>query len=287
LRVSRTRCYRTPTKQQNKDASDVAAILAAHQEHPFYGVRRLALHLGWSQKKARRIRTLASITIAPPGKQRRSSSAPAEIAAAPNALKHLAVFRDEARPQAGQSYQNMTNAGAWAQDFTHLRFQGEEHYLAVVLDLKTRQVVGWRLGTRHSSELTLAAVLDALSKHEAPAILHSDQGSEYLSYKHQELCQRMEITLSCSKRASPWQNGFMERWFGSFKQELGASLKDCTDVSQLHETIALKIYYYNTKRIHMALKMSPAAYAARLKEQPDHQNGRPKSLDKVLQKTGA
>ena len=196
------------------------------------------------------------------------------------------MFRDEAKPQAGQSYRNMTNAGAWVQDFTHLRFGGEEHYLAVVLDLKTRQVVGWRLGTRHSSELTLTAVLDALSKYDAPTILHSDQGSEYLSYKHQELCQRMEITLSCSKRASPWQNGFMERFFGGFKLELG-NVSRYKDLARFHEAVAMAIFYYNTKRIHLSLKMSPAAYAARLKEQSDRQNTQSKSLDKVLQKTGA
>ncbi|MGI8935213.1 MAG: IS3 family transposase [Phormidesmis sp.] len=282
LQVCRTQCYRMPTKQHKKDEADVALLREAHAEHPFYGVERLAIHLSWSEVKTRRIRNLASITIAcPNSKKRRSSSALAEIAAAPNALKCFAVFRDETRPQAGQSYRNMTNAGAWVQDFTHLRFGGEERYLAVVLDLKTRQVVGWRLGTRHSSELTLAAMLDALSKHPAPAILHSDQGSEYLSYKHQELCQRMEITLSCSKRASPWQNGFMERWFGNFKLELG-NIGRHKDIAQLHEAIALAIFYYNTKRIHSALKMSPAAYAARLKEQPNHQNRRLKSLDRVL-----
>jgi transposase InsO family protein len=254
-------------------------MLVVHQEHPFYGVERLALHLGWSQAKARRIRTLAGIVIARPGnRKRRSSQPPAEIAAAPNALKHFAVFRDETRPQAGLSYAGMVHSGAWVQDFTHLKFMGEEHYLAVVLDLRTRQVVGWRLGTRHSSELTLAAVLDALSKHPAPTILHSDQGSEYLSYKHQELCERMEITLSCSKRASPWQNGFMERWFGNFKLELG-NLNKHKDLAQLHEAIALAIFYYNTKRIHSALKMSPAAYAASLIPATPER-------DRVLQKVG-
>lgn len=222
---------------------------------------------------------LAGVVIVRPGKKRHSSSAPAEIAAAPNALKHFAVFRDEQRPQAGQSYAGMAHSGAWVQDFTHLRFMGEEHYLAVVLDLKTRQVVGWRLGTRHRSELTLAAVLDALSKHPSPTILHSDQGSEYLSYKHQELCQRMEITLSCSKRASPWQNGFMERWFGNFKLELG-NISQYKDLAQLHEAVALAIFYYNTKRIHLALKMSPAAYAARLKIEEQ-------SSERVLHEAGA
>jgi transposase InsO family protein len=259
---------------------DTAALRAAHAEHPFYGVRRLALHLGWGQAKARRIRNLAGITIARPStKRRRNGSVPAEIAAAPNALRRFAVFRDEATPQAGQSYAGMPDSGGWVQDFTHLRFGGEEHYLAVVLDLKTRQVVGWRLGTRHSSELTLAAVLDALSKYPAPTILHSDQGSEYLSYKHQELCGRMEITLSCSSRASPWQNGFMERWFGNFKLELGNIAKH-KDVAQFHEAIALAIFYYNTKRIHLALGMSPAAYAARLK---DRELGK----DRVLHEMGA
>ena len=124
----------------------------------------------------------------------------------------------------------------------------------------------------------LAAMLDALSKHPSPTILHSDQGSEYLSYKHQELCLRMEITLSCSRRASPWQNGFMERWFGNFKLELG-NLSRHEDLARLHEAIALAIFYYNTKRIHSALKMSPAAYAASLIPAPPER-------DRVLQKMG-
>lgn len=68
---------------------------------------------------------------------------------------------------------------------------------------------------------------------------------------------------------SPWQNGFMERFFGSFKLELG-NLSQYKDLAQLHEAIALAIYYYNTKRIHTALKMSPAAYAATLNLRKDN-----------------
>lgn len=161
------------------------------------------------------------------------------------------------------SYAGMTNSGGWVQDFTYLWFDRKWHYLAVVLDLKTRQVVGWRLGLHHSSELTYIALLDALSKHSPPTILHSDQGSEYLSYKHQLICQKMEIILSCSTKSSPWQNGFMERFFGSFKTELGL-LNQYKDLEHLHEAIALTIHYYNTKRIHTALKMSPVAYATTL-----------------------
>lgn len=236
-----------------------------HEVHPFYGAYRLALHLGWNIKKARRIRSLAGVVVPhPTKKQRGGKHRTPEITAPLNILQRYAKFRNELRPQDGLDYHDMVDAHAWVQDFTYLWFAGGMHYLAVVLDLKTRQVVGWKLGLRHSSELTHEALLDALSKHAAPTILHSDQGSEYLSYKHQELCDKMEIQLSASNKASPWQNGFMERWFGGFKQEIG-SLAQYKDLAARHEAIAMQIYYYNHRRIHTALGMSPAAYAARLK----------------------
>lgn len=262
--MGRTSFYCPRTTRAKSDEVAVKQLLAAHEQHPFYGTRRLALHLGWSRKKTTRIRTLAGVVIPTATKKRRYRSGKAQIPAPSNILHRYAKFKDNNRPQDGMDYSGMVDASAWAQDFTYLWFERSMHYLAVVLDLKTRQIVGWRLGTTHSSELTLAALLDAISKHPAPAILHSDQGSEYLSHKHQELCDHMEIRLSASAKASPWQNGFMERWFGSFKKELGA-LNRFKDLSQLHEGIAMQVYYYNHKRIHSAFGMSPAAYAAKLK----------------------
>lgn len=264
LGISRSSYYAPATVQQQRDQAAIAALLAAHVQHPLYGVRRLSLHLGWSENKARRIRSLAGVTIARPTKKKRyGKGTPAEILPAPNALKRFARYRNNLRPQDGLSYTGMTDSGGWVQDFTYLWFQRSWHYLAVVLDLKTRQIVGWKLGLRHSSELTLAALQAALTKYPAPTILHSDQGSEYLSYKHQLVCDQYEITLSCSTKASPWQNGFMERWFGSFKPELG-KLTQYQDLGQLYEAIALTVHYYNHDRIHLALGMSPAAYAASL-----------------------
>ncbi len=247
-----------------RDELLVAELRAAHEQHPFYGVERLAIHLGWSEGKTRRIRTKAGVVIPTASKKRRCRKGKPEITAPPNILHRYAKFKDEARPQDGMDYSAMVDAHAWVQDFTYLWFERSMHYLAVVLDLKTRQVVGWRLGLSHSSELTYSALLDALSKHQSPAILHSDQGSEYLSYKHKKLCERLEIQLSASAKASPWQNGFMERWFGEFKKELGP-LSQFQDLAQLHEAIALQIHYYNRDRIHSALGMSPAAYAASLR----------------------
>lgn len=227
-------------------------------------MRRLSLHLGWSQNKARRIRTLARVRIVRPSKKRRYGvSARAEILAAPNALSRFAQYRNELRPQDGLSYASMVDSGGWVQDFTYLWFERSWHYLAVVLDLKTRRVLGWQLGMRHTSELTHGALTDALNKHPSPTILHSDQGTEYLSYSHQLTCDTYKITLSCSAKSSPWQNGFMERFFGSFKPELG-KLTEYKDQAELYEAIALTVHYYNHDRIHTALRMSPAAYAATL-----------------------
>lgn len=180
-----------------------------------------------------------------------------------NALKPYAGFKNDARPQDGQTYARMVGSGAWVQDFTHIWFLGMWIYVATILDLKTRRIVGWGVGLRHDTELVHRAVLDALSKYDPPAILHSDQGSEYLSYRLRDLCQKMEITLSCSDKGSPWQNGFKERFYGTLKDELGPTSR-FKDLAELYEGIALTIYYYNHKRIHTALKMSPAAYAATL-----------------------
>ncbi|MGB4967427.1 MAG: hypothetical protein WBO35_04465 [Candidatus Saccharimonadales bacterium] len=148
LGVSRTHYYRTATKQQ--------------AEHPFYGVARLAIHLRWSEAKTRRIRNLSGVVVPTASKKHRyRRGGKAEIAALPNILHRYAALKDQARPQAGMDYSGMTKSGAWVQDFTYIQFQSSWYYLAGVLDLKTRQIVGWRLGSSHSAELTYAAVLNA------------------------------------------------------------------------------------------------------------------------------
>jgi transposase InsO family protein len=255
--------YAKPTKQSERDKLAVAQLKAVHKENQYYGVARFAIELNWSEKKARRIRNLAGITAAKRTKKQRSKAGIAEVAAPTNALKPYADFKDETRPQDGQTYARMVESGAWVQDFTHIWFMGMWIYVATVLELKTRRILGWSMGLRHDKDLVLRAVLDALSKYPPPPILHSDQGSEYLSYRLRDLCQKLEIELSCSDKASPWQNGFKERFYGTLKDELGP-VSRFKDLSELYEVLALTIYYYNHKRIHTALKMSPANYAASL-----------------------
>lgn len=153
----------------------------------------------------------------------------------------------------------------WAEDFTYLWFQNRFYYLATVIDLYSRQIVGWSLGTRHDTGLITAALMDGVSRHPSPAILHNDRGSEYLSQHYRTICVSLEITMSASVPGAPWQNGFQESFYNNFKAELGV-LNQFANEGQLLEAIALQLNYYNTKRIHSSLHTNPAAYAARFEQ---------------------
>jgi transposase InsO family protein len=278
--VSRTSLYVRPHIQNSKDQQAIRELQAAHTQHPLYGVRRLALYLGWSENKTRHIRRLSGVTAAKPHKKYRSYSGKPEIAAPGNHLHAYALFKDNARPQDGMDYSPMTQeANAGVQDFTYLRIRSGLYYLALVMDLATREILSWKLGTNHGSQLTHVALIQALRNNPRPGILHSDRGSEYLSERHQATCVRFGITLSASKPGSPWQNGYMERCIKSIKDELGP-LANYQDVDELYVGVSGAISYYNNERIHLSLKMSPAAYAASLM--------RPrKSLRLVFGKKGA
>ncbi len=266
--IGRTSLYDKPTKQRHKDRQAIQELRAAHDQHPLYGVRRLALFLGWSENKTRRIRRLARVEAAHPHKKYRSYRGNPEIAAPSNYLHAYALFKDNARPQDGMDYAPMTQeADAWTQDFTYLRIRSGIYYLALVMDLTTREVLSWKLGTNHSSTLTHVALIQALRSNPSPSILHSDRGSEYMSERHQATCARFGITLSASKPGRPWQNGYMERCIKSIKEELGP-LAQFHDIDDLYIGVTNAISYYNNERIHTALKMAPRAYARSLQRLP-------------------
>ena len=261
--IGRTSLYGSYRKRSSKDSQAILELTAAHTQHPLYGVRRLSLYLDWSINKTRRIRRLASVHVRQHKKYRHYKGRP-EISAPGNHLHDYAVFKNNTRPQDGMIYTPMTQeANAWVQDFTYLRIRSGMYYLALVMDPSTREIVGWKLGTTHSSMLTHTALIQALRSNPKPSLLHSDRGSEYLSERHAVTCERLSIRLSASKPGSPWQNGYMERCVKSIKEELG-TLHSYNDITELYIAVAHAIDYYNNERIHTALKMSPSNYARTL-----------------------
>jgi putative transposase len=234
--------------QTSKDDELAERIRAVLTEHKHYGHKRVALELGIGKNRARRVMRAYDLSPAPSPHQRHYKQHSGIRSAPPNLLKVYKLFIVEPNT-------------IWACDFTYLRLPrlNRWYYLATVIDLYDRVIVGWSISIHHDSELILAALYDALSGQVQPWIIHFDRGSEYLSEVHLNLLVSLNINPSASKKASPWQNGHQERFYGSFKTELG-SLKAITNEGELFELIAVTMDYYNTKRLHTALNTKPMTH---------------------------
>jgi transposase InsO family protein len=150
----------------------------------------------------------------------------------------------------------------WVSDFTYLWHDGRFIYVATIMDLYSREIVGYHTSNRHDTALVTAAFYDALETHGRPKILHSDRGSEYLSQIYMELASNCGINMSYSAKASPWENGYQESFYQGFKLDLGDPNR-FESLGQLVEAIHLQLYIYNTYRIHLALRMAPRQYLAK------------------------
>jgi putative transposase len=149
----------------------------------------------------------------------------------------------------------------WCSDFTHLKFQDRYVYLATVMDLYTREIIGWHLSTTHSRELTINALWDALTTRGVkPTFTHSDQGSEYVSKDYLKLAETWGITVSMSKKSSPWENGYQESFYNNFKTDLGLEFGRFKGLGEFVEAVHRQISYYNRERIHTTLKTAPATF---------------------------
>ena len=122
------------------------------------------------------------------------------------------------------------------------------------------------MGKHHNSELVMETIRQAnRSTGKAPEIFHSDQGTEFMAKVCTDYLEGLGIKISASDKASPWQNGYQESFFGKFKDEIG-DLNRFETVGELMEAIYQQIHYYNYDRIHTKLKMPPAVYATLVRE---------------------
>lgn len=109
----------------------------------------------------------------------------------------------------------------WAGDITYLRTHQGWMYLAVVMDLHSRRIIGWALDKRMTVDLTKKAMQMAihLRQPKSGLIFHSDRGSQYTSKRYQALLWSNQITASMSGRGACLDNAVVERFFGSLKNE--------------------------------------------------------------------
>jgi putative transposase len=150
----------------------------------------------------------------------------------------------------------------WAADITALWTRAGWAYLAVVLDLGSRRVVGWALRTSLETELVRTALHVALGGRPAPQLHHSDRGSQYASHDYRALLDARGITVSMSRVGNCWDNAPVESFFSSLKAELMSDARWAT-FDDAHAAVADYLRFYNHQRLHSALGYrSPAQYEA-------------------------
>ena len=156
----------------------------------------------------------------------------------------------------------------WVGDTTELLTGNGKLFLAVILDLFSRYVVGWALSPSNDRFLTMKA-LDMAIKRRCPGeglLHHSDQGSTYASEDYQKVLAAHGITCSMSRRGNVYDNAAMESWNSTLKSELGERFEDNETAEK--EVVGYIEGFYNPHRRHSALGyMSPAEYerSARLR----------------------
>ena len=247
LGISRSSLYYRH-KRPIIDAEVKTQIESVLTSHPAYGHKRIAIELKLNHKRI--LRVMKKFGIKPYKRRVRKPWKKDDLGKPETGYANLIK---EINPK------DLKQNEVWVSDFTYLKYKDRFLYLATIMDLWDREIVGVNISRFHNKELILGAFEDALDKTDKPEILHSDQGSEYDSEKYLGLVEKLGIKVSMSAKGSPWQNGYQESFYSNFKLELGQTNRLET-VGELIEKVYKQISYYNNRRMHSKLKMSPVQF---------------------------
>jgi transposase InsO family protein len=152
---------------------------------------------------------------------------------------------------------------AWASDITYIWTCQGWFYLAVVLDLFSRKVVGWSLQATMTANLVTEALAMAVGRRcPSPGLLHhSDRGSQYASSDYRDLLKKYGLIASMSRKGNCWDNAVVERFFRSLKTELTDHYIYATRAEARRDIIEYIEMFYNSDRLHSYLGyLSPAEF---------------------------
>jgi putative transposase len=152
---------------------------------------------------------------------------------------------------------------AWVGDITYIPTDEGWLYLAVLIDLFSRRIVGWAMDKRITRELTLRALHMAVQRRHPPAglIHHTDRGSQYASGDYQEALKGYGMVCSMSARGRCYDNAVAESFFHTLKVELVHGERFVSREHAMSAIFGFMEVYYNTRRMHSMLDyVSPAEY---------------------------
>ncbi|HSD90826.1 MAG TPA: IS3 family transposase [Kofleriaceae bacterium] len=235
------------SKREREDLALVPMIHAEFRKHPRGCGSRMVLGglraQGCTTSRKRVVRLMAEENLRHRLKRRfvRTTQSKHERPVAPNVLE--------------QSFEVGEPNKVWASDITYVYTRCGWAYLAAVLDLGSRKVVGWRVEPTMEESLVLGALRRALEQRDPPPglIHHSDRGSQYAARAYQQLLAEYDIVCSMSRRANCWDNACVESFFSTLKRELPNDhvFEDWREVERA--VFAYVDAHYNTRRPHSAL----------------------------------
>jgi len=258
LNVSKAGYYawrgREQTERLRRDAELSNMIRRVHIENrQYYGRPRIHRELREngvcvSGKRLARLMRLHGIKGKKRNRSKAVSTAPGTIAAAPNVLN-----RQFNVPQPNQS---------WVSDITYFPTGEGWLYLAVVIDLYSRRVVGWSMDNHIDTDLVLSALQTALTNRAYKTlIVHSDRGSQYNCRTYLQFLEQHGIVASMSRKGNCWDNAVAESFFASLKVELKTERGWRTRAEARSAIFDYIETWYNPKRRHSANGyLSPKAF---------------------------
>ena len=157
---------------------------------------------------------------------------------------------------------------SWVADITYIWTREGWLYLATIMDLYSRKIIGWSLRNRLTKELVIAALNMALKQRNISTdiLLHSDRGSQYASYLYQLLLKKHGILCSMSGKGNCWDNAVMESFYRTLKVELIYQNAYQTRREAQRDIFEYIEIFYNRERLHSSLGYySPEEYEKMLK----------------------
>ena len=248
LGISRSTLYYR--RQPLDDETLQTAIREVAGQFPTYGYRRVTAELQrreWKVNRKRVARLMGEMglqaKIKP--KKRRTTNSDHDLPRYPNLVQDLLISRPDQ---------------VWVADLTWIHLRGEDVYLAVIMDVFTRNIRGWELSRCLDHTLTCTALVRALRTHR-PEIHHSDQGVQYAASPYTDLLGQHGVQISMAEVGEAWQNGYAERLIRTIKEE-EVDLSEYEDYHDAYRQIGQFLEdVYRHKRVHSSLGyLTPAEF---------------------------
>jgi transposase InsO family protein len=249
---------RTPGQRELADRKLLLAIREVHRRsHARYGARRIQAELKaqghrCSRKRVARLMAEHDLEARRRRRYRITTQSKHNKAVAPNVLNR--EFKAEAPNQ------------KWVADITYIPTAEGWLYLAAVLDLHSRKVVGWAIEPYLRDDLVQQALNMAVGRRKLQGTLlhHSDRGSQYASHDYRALLAKHGIEISMSGKGNCFDNAPMESFFSTLKSELVHHTRFQSRAQARRELFEFIEVYYNRQRLHSALGyLSPHAFEER------------------------